>query len=370
METIVRNSLLFISGFMVALAIFRSPLNISSSFRNQLTPSYTSVDSKDASSYSKFDKSTKSNASDLAQRPRINNKLAKNSNFFFNSTSSSELSGTPDNAERIQEQVPTAPPTGRPEADNEETAENKDEKKETEAVAKYEPKRNYDYNPKDNEASLSSVSESNKSYVGAITEAPKSAQASNQGTAIRVSGGSSNPTIDENNTGSDVIPDDFTQAGFQTAKRLYTDGSLSEVEYLDYLSLGLNSSDSSLVSLALNEVAGLKNKNAFSILTQYANSSGANIQAINQAVVSKYRNAADLRFLSQMINDSSSQEVQSFAIHSLDIILAGSTMDFSNQQIKDTLVNNVGPSLVKIESGHPSFGLARDLSAEINRKLS
>jgi hypothetical protein len=369
METIVRNSLLFISGFIVALAIFRSPLNINSNFKKKLNPSYASSnsqqDQKDTLKYSS------SNSQDLAQRPSIGNKLLKNSKVLFNVASRNDLSGRPDNSERIQEQIPTAPPTGRPETANEDSEENKEEKKEKigESVAKSVPTKNYDTKPKDDEASLSSVSGSNQSYVGAITEAPKTATqtaAVSQVSVVRSGSGSSSG----DNTSSNVIPDDFTQAGFKTAQRLYNSESLSESEYLDYLSLGLISSDSSLVSLALNELVSLKNRNAFSVLTQYANSSQGNIQNINKAVLANYRNAADLKFLSLMISDTSSTEIQSFAIHSLDIILDGSTMDFSSQQIKDTLVNNIGNSLIKIDSSHPSFSLAQTLSAEINRKLS
>ncbi len=363
-----KSTIMFISGFFLALVIYNHPVDFNS---NSLL-----IDS-DQTTFSTLSNSKQITSNqDLNSKPltsRSETGFFKGRSTLFNvSSSRASLNDIPNIDARIDDQIPTAPPTGRPEADGEEEAADEQttgdsttsELKQADINNKFDSEK-LKYNRND-EKSSSSVLPLVGSVVSQVTQdLPKvKTQTGNNSGGITIGGGGN--TLPDN-TQSDVIPDEFTSAGLVIAKRLYSSSSISEVEYLEYLSLGLNSSDTTLSNSALNEIVALKTKASFLVLSQYANSS--DMQSVDQSILNNYRSASDLRFLSQMIADDSSIEAQNLAVYSLDVIINGDTMNFQNQQVRDTLINNISPSLNRLSSGHPSYGLASRISSEINNNI-
>jgi hypothetical protein len=379
MDSVFKNIIIFISGFFLAILVYRSP----SVVKNQI--SHFSDESSDF-------KTQNTNSPFLTSRMGLDSKTKSKSKStytitksLFNSNSSgASMQYTPSYSPNAEEQIPTAPPIGRPEATDQETenaeAENKEKDNGKEgdkniasqsAKELFPPKRNSSTdNSSGGEKSLSSVN----ALVGSVVTQIKpdgSGQIANRPSTANnggIRGGGSSSGSD--NIESDTLPNTFTASGFSTAKKLYSSGSLSETEYLQYLNLGLSSQDESLENLASSELVRMKTRNAFSLLSQYAAASPSRIETLNQAILASYRSVSDLNFLSLMISDESSVESQNWAIHTLDVVLNGSSMDFTNQQIKDALVKNIGPSLSKLPSTHPSFDQAQSISGDINRIFS
>lgn len=376
MGSLFKNIIVFISGFVIALIIYNDPIKFNS--RSNLSMDFDSseIDSLRKSQRplsNKIDVSSNSLFSNQ-NKSRIN-KLSNNK-MYNGYSSRPSLNDVPNVDERYAEQVPTAPPTGRPEAkdddeETEETAEN-DDSKTNDVKPSYSPEKiaKKEYDNSDSEKSLSSM----MPIVGAVVNQANNLGSNTQSTTpTRGAGGTGGTVIRTpitDVTPSDVVPDDFTQEGLAIAKRLYSSASLSEAEYLEYLNLGLQSNNSSLSNLALNELVTLKTKNSFLLLAQYASSSDSNLQSYNQAIVTNYKSASDLRFLSQMIADDSSVDGQNLAVHSLDVIINGNGMNFENQQIRDTLIQNVYPSLNRLSNSHPSYELARGIATDINELFS
>lgn len=374
MGSLFKNIIIFISGFIIALIIYNDPIKFNS--RSNISMEF---DNSEIDSLRKTQRplSNKINVSNNAYNS-IQNKSRVNSlsnNKMYNGYSSRpSLNDVPNVDERYAEQVPTAPPTGRPETkdeETEETAEN-DDSKTNEVKPSYSPDKivKKEYDNSDSEKSLSSM----MPIVGAVVNQANNLGSNTQATtATRGAGGTGGTVIRTpitDVTPSDVVPDEFTQEGLTIANRLYSSASLSEAEYLEYLNLGLQSTNSSLSNLALNELVTLKTKNSFLLLAQYASSSDSNLQNYNQAIVASYKSASDLRFLSQMIADDSSVDGQNLAVHSLDVIINGNGMNFENQQIRDTLIQNVYPSLNRLSNSHPSYELARGIATDINELFS
>lgn len=372
MEPLFKNSILFIAGFIVALVLFRHPESIDKLKAYNYDADQSEVVINDSRSNQKpnFDKLNErpTQKTTETQRPQ----LAQN---FFNNSRNSRPSL--DAVPNLPEQTPTAPPTGRPHVEGEE--EEKDEEK-TNTIANNttsrpaEDKPKYDYKSKDSgEASFSSMA----SFVGVATmdQSKNGIAKSNATSGVPVSGagGYSGGYTGGNSSGGNEdfdIDGDFTQAGLQNAKRLYNNKSITEAEYLEYISMGLESTNTAFKTSAATELVNLRTDNAFALQAQFASSSNANTQILNTAVAAAYRTPGDLLYLSQRIADNSSVMSQSWAVHSLDVVISGSNMDFSNQQVRDTLVNNVYSSLVGLDRSHPSFGLAQSISKDINSKLS
>lgn len=386
MDTLFKNSILFISGFIVAVVVYKSPINV-------ISPS-TGSDSNYSSG-----NDDSSSVSDLAKRPRFGEVVGqkptapfqgsnRNSKYqgYSNGSNYSDLNGVPSMAVRSDDQIPTAPPTGRPDADAAIDEENERLAEEAKAIEEAnknklaqtnsrqaEPSK---YSNSANEQSLSSV----MPIIGFVGN-DSSSKTDNSSKDGQASGGSAgyagggggrrgNGSTPGDNGGLEVLPEEFTPAGLQIARRQFASQELSEIEYLEYISLGLESSDPELAASAANGLVTVKTRNAFTLQSQYASASPANAANLNQAILANYKSASDLSFLSQMIADGSSVEAQSWAIHSLDVVVRGASMDFNNQQIRDILVNNISGNLVKLDSNHPSFGLAQSISRDINSKLA
>jgi hypothetical protein len=286
---------------------------------------------------------------------------------------------------RTEDHIPTAPPTGRPLAEDQ----TEEEQAQTDELNKTQVAQNYDQNANQNksekpqpiseaEASLSS-SMPPIGLIGSNLNENSDSTNSNKDNTLRGVGGGGfaggsrsggGRNTPDDNTEQGVLPEDFTSAGLQLARRQLAEGDLSEVGYLEYLNLGLNSSDSSLKTSAINELVGLKTRNAFILQAQFASSSSADINALNQAISSQYRSASDLRFLSQIIADNSSVEAQEWAVYSLNVVLGSSNMDFSNPQIRDVLVQNIATSLVQLDANHPANAEAQIILRRINDNLA
>lgn len=384
MNSLFRNAGLFISGFLVAIAIYKSPMNLKESYRSS---------DEDSQNVSRSDNSdlrsvlAKRNLNEPLKKSSLRPQNTINQASNYNSYSNGRLSldSAPDMPGRTEDHIPTAPPTGRPLAEDQ-TEEDETQKDEP---TKNQMAQNYDKNSNQNnpektksnseaEASLSSSMPPIGLIGSNLNENSDSSNSNTNDIATRGSGGGASGgggsgggrNVPGENSELGVLPKDFTSAGLQIARRQLAEGELSENEYLDYISLGLNASDASLRASAINELVGLKTRNAFVLQAQFASSSGADISALNQAIASQYRSASDLRFLSQIIADNSSVEAQSWAIYSLDVVLNSSNMDFSNPQIRDILVQNISTSLVQLDSNHPSFAQAQDISRDINNRLT
>lgn len=384
MNSLFRNAGLFISGFLVAIAIYKSPMNIKESYRSSAEDSQN-ISRTDNSDLSKA--LAKRNLDEPLKRSALRplNTIHQTSNYNSYSNGRLSLDSVPEMPGRTEDHIPTAPPTGRPLAEDqtEEDETQKDEPTKTEVTRNYDQNSNQNIPEKaksisDAEASLSSsmppigLIGSNLNENSDSSNSSKDIATRGSGGGVSGGGGSSGGgrNVPGENTEQGVLPEDFTTAGLQIARRLFAEGDLSEVEYLEYLNLGLNSSESNLRASAINELVGLKTRNAFLLQAQFASSSGSDISALNQAIASQYRSASDLRFLSQIIADNSSVEAQSWAIYSLDVVLNSSNMDFSNPQIRDILVQNISTSLVQLDSNHPSFAQAQDISRDINNRLT
>lgn len=369
MDSFFKNIILVVSGFILALFIIKSPINSKSKYYQN---SVSQQETKGSNRFSSYQRDSKSESPNLQTRKSVfSNK--------FNSSSRENLnSEVYSYSEHNENQEPTAPPDEDFNADQEDVAEEDEESEEKEQKGLANNNDNssnrnkQEYKPKAKSAESSSNSAAQ--FVGA-TIVPKALtnQGSSTGSQVAVgSYGGGRRSVSDENSDSDVIPDNFTSSGLTTAKRLYSEGSISEDEYLDYLSLGLNSSETNLKNSALTELVGIRTQSAFLIQSQFASSSNANNNLIKNAVVQKYKSASDLRFLSQMIRDNSSVESQVWGIQALDVIIDGSNsnLDFTNQEIKNTLAQNVSTSLRRINSDHPSYDQARSIYNDINRMLS
>lgn len=378
MEPLFRNSILFISGFVVALVLFRHPESI------QHIKTYVEAE-ENAIRYNESTTSSLNTRQNPMAAPKnqdhsltASSYRTRNASYGYQASSRPSLDSVPN----IPDHVPTAPPTGRPEGEAENNENNEDEnQKAQQAATQPQPSKSQYEAPhyKDIDSGEKSFS-STMPLVGAIvtdntnknTDSNTKNNTSNSGTAISgagFGGTSKNPNTDTDNDSFD-LDDDFSRSGLQSAKKLYNQKEITEDEYLGYLSSGLESSDASLKSLAVNELATIRSQNAFLLQSQFASASRTNEQALTQALVSTYRSSSDLIFLSQRISDDSSVVSQSWAVHVLDAVISGSNMDFSNPEIKNTLVNNISSSLVSLDANHPSFGLAQSISRDINQKLS
>ncbi len=370
MESFFKNIIIFSAGFVIALIIYNDPVGFNS--KSTVVMDFETADSE-LSKNSKRPNSNvvKSFESSSNQRPsNFSKNLALNS-MYNGYSSQPSLNDVPNIDERYAEQTPTEPPTGRPEEgvegeETEETAENS-ETKPVETKEKFLPEKiAKDDKNSDSEKSLSST----LPIVGAVVAQNNVKTNIETQNPSRGSGGSiiRNPIVDVEP--SDVVPDNFTQEGLTIAKRLFSTSSLSEAEYLEYLNLGLQSGNSSFSGLAVNELVALKSKNSFSLLTQYVSSSDSNLQSFYQSVESNYTTASDLRFLSEVIADDSSVISQDLAVRSLDVILNGDSMNFENQQVRDTLIQRVYPSLNRLSDSHPSYDIAREIASGISDLFS
>ncbi len=373
MDPLFRNFLLFISGFVMAVFIVKNPVGVKNIGSDAIVfeDSIDQIPAKfDEGSLTRFRKSVAGiNPGARKIRSQDENYLESKS-YYTPSRSDLTASARP---EVSNDQVPTAPPTGRTE--DEQDPENKSDVSSSDSTgsqtnffAQESFGKNNNRVDDKSEKDLSSMA----SFAGAITPTIETRNDNlNQGTRSGPGGASQRSQgLADKNEQLGVIPADFTASGLQTAKALHSTNSISEIEYLDYLSLGLNSTDTALKTSAVFETVSLKTRDAFTFQAQFANSSATNLQLASTAVSAQYKTVNDLNFLSQMISDESSVETQLWAVRSLNIVVSESTMDFNNQQIRDALVNNVYNSLVALESGHPAFDLARNISADINQKLS
>ncbi len=388
MNSLIRNSILFLSGFIVAVVMYNSPINTKN--KNYLTD--------EASNFYNDSYETKS---DLNQNLHPNKKTTITSNLtadiskksfrskpsarrtyndFAFASGRQSLDAVPDMPIGSEGQVPSEPPTGRPTPEDQAQEDEKAEDTTSDQVQtalNNQDKGLDDYNrnskgSSDSEKSLSS-NMPQVAFIGSNTNSTsveETSSKSSSGGGGFGGGRGRRQSNNDDNAALETLPSDFTSSGLQIARRLYTNGEMTESEYLDYISMGLSSSDLALQTLAINELVGLKTKSAFALQTEFANSSTTNSAVLNQAIAGSYRTAADLRFLGQIIADNSSVETQEWAIYSLDIVISSSNMDFANPQIREILVQNISTSLVKLDSNHPAFEEAQDISRDINNRLT
>lgn len=185
----------------------------------------------------------------------------------------------------------------------------------------------------------------------------------NSGGVAIIGGGGKRPGDDIDIEDLELLKE-FSLDGADLANRLLSSNSLSMPEYIDYMAMGLSSSNSSLQRTAITNLSNKLDPEAFYTLAQFSTTASAsNNEFLDSQLLQQMSTVQGLRFLSQQISNSDALLSSQLAVNTVAVILEGDGN--LSSALFDVLMTNVLSSLNNLPSDHPSFNRGRQLSALI-----